>query len=475
MAILQRRGRTTGAAAAASTRGDAAAATTARRSGISCARRCSVSCLIVVNAVWVTMVEVRYYMLDGSSLPLFITPIFLLLVLVLANLALRRLLPRIALRQEEMLTAYLMAVVSNTFAGHDMLQNFFGSVTHPYHFARPENNWQDLFLRSLPPSLFVTDPQALDAWYRGNVGADRAAGYLVHWTVPLVLWGVFFLVLVFLFGCITVLVRRAWTENERLAFPIIQLPLALTEPSAALLRSGRMWMGFSVAFLIGSVNGIHELYPSVPNAPWIKLYDVGQFFTVQPLEAIRTYGMQTSLYPFAIGPGLLHPAGPGLLVLVLVPVRRGYFVTGRAAGWDGPSAAQGWPFPARDLVGGVDRAGRRPALGEPALPGAGVRHGVRARPGGDKALRAETRSRRGATGGLFLGIFGSTLFPARAGATSWASRRSSRWRSSASCSPCPWRSRACGRSSGRRTRSCSSSRRRSGDAAGHQHPGGART
>ena len=32
--------------------------------------------LVALNAYWVTLVEVRWYTLDGTSLPLFITPIF---------------------------------------------------------------------------------------------------------------------------------------------------------------------------------------------------------------------------------------------------------------------------------------------------------------------------------------------------------------------------------------------------------------
>lgn len=301
--------------------------------------------LAVVNALWVTLVEVRYYMLDGSSLPLFITPVFLLLVLVGLSALVRRFAPRhSALRQEEMLTAYLMAVVSNTFAGHDMLQNLFGQITHPHYFAPQNNTWQDLFLRKLPRGLFITDEAALSAWYRGNVGADRAAGFLVHWAVPLGLWGVFFLALVFLFGCIAIVLRRAWTENERLAFPIIQLPLALTEPGGALFQAPLMWIGFGFAFTVGLVNGIHELYPQVPNAPWIKLYNVGQYFTAQPFEAIRSYGMQTSLYPFAIGLAYFIPLDLAFSCWFSYLLARGYFVAGRAAGWDGPSAAQGWPF-----------------------------------------------------------------------------------------------------------------------------------
>jgi hypothetical protein len=110
-----------------------------------------------------------------------------------------------------------MAVISNTFAGHDMLQNLFGQLTHAHYFA-PQNHGQDTFLARLPTFLFVTDEAALSAWYRGNVPPGRAAGYLIHWSVPLTLWGQFVLTLALHFLCLTLLVRRAWTESERLAF-----------------------------------------------------------------------------------------------------------------------------------------------------------------------------------------------------------------------------------------------------------------
>ena len=131
--------------------------------------------LATLNAVWVTAVEVRYYILDGSSLPLFVTPIFLLFLLVGGN----TLLGKRKLRQEELLTAYLMAVISNTFAGHDMLQNLFGVITHPYYFAA-QNHWQEVFIEKLPAGLFVRDEAALNGWYRGNIPLERMPGFLVH-------------------------------------------------------------------------------------------------------------------------------------------------------------------------------------------------------------------------------------------------------------------------------------------------------
>ena len=44
--------------------------------------------LMPVNAYWVTVAEVRWYSLDGSCLPLFITPVFILFCLAVLNLVL---------------------------------------------------------------------------------------------------------------------------------------------------------------------------------------------------------------------------------------------------------------------------------------------------------------------------------------------------------------------------------------------------
>ncbi|GAB4458949.1 MAG: hypothetical protein OHK0029_20920 [Armatimonadaceae bacterium] len=301
--------------------------------------------LVPVNVWWLTLTEVRYNILDSSSLPLFITPIFLLLVLVAGNALWRRLAPRYAFQQEELLTAYLMAVVSTAIAGRDMLQNFFAFITYPVYAAMTrEKGWQDLFVRDLPPPLFITDKAALNAWYQGNALFPQSLEFLPHWIVPLALWGVFFLVLVFLFGCISTIFRKRWTESERLAFPIIQLPLAMTEARSGFWTNPRMWVGFGIAFTIGLLNGFHELYPSVPNAPWIKVSDLGPFFTIAPWDAIGRWGMQATLYPFAIGLAYFIPLELGFSCWFSYLLIRGYYVFGRVTGLEGGAAMQGWPY-----------------------------------------------------------------------------------------------------------------------------------
>jgi len=56
---------------------------------------------VVINTYWVTVVEVRWYSLDGSCLPIFITPVFILLVLILLNGVVQWLAPHHALTTTE--------------------------------------------------------------------------------------------------------------------------------------------------------------------------------------------------------------------------------------------------------------------------------------------------------------------------------------------------------------------------------------
>ena len=69
---------------------------------------------LVINTYWVTVVEVRWYSLDGSCLPIFITPVFILLVLIVLNGALSWLAPRFALAPAELIVVYVMVFISET-------------------------------------------------------------------------------------------------------------------------------------------------------------------------------------------------------------------------------------------------------------------------------------------------------------------------------------------------------------------------
>ncbi|MDR3707508.1 MAG: hypothetical protein P4L33_04350 [Capsulimonadaceae bacterium] len=292
--------------------------------------------LVPINAFWVTVAEVRWYNLDGTSLPLFVTPVFMLFMLVLANMGLGKILRRkqAPLRQEELLVVYIMLVTSCAFAGHDTLQNLFGVIAHPYWFANPTNHWQQLFFGYLPRQLFVSDNDALTAFYAGGVDIYGPDGrkYLISWIVPLALWGAFFLVLVGVYLCITVLIRHAWIENEKLTFPIVQLPMAMTAEDAPKSFFGNrvMWAGFLVAAIISTLNGLHELSPGLPQLN-VKLFELSTYFTSPPWNAIGS--TQSSFYPFMIGLAYFMPLDLSLSCWVFYIFARAFRIIGAANGY----------------------------------------------------------------------------------------------------------------------------------------------
>jgi hypothetical protein len=307
--------------------------------------------LTIPNTFWITVVEVRWYTLDGTSLPLFITPIFFLFWLVALNLAVRKLLPRAAprltLSQAELLTIYIFLVVGTLLAGHDMFQNLFGAIAHADRKATPENNWKNLFFAFLPSFWLVRDPTAIKAYYQGNV-SPYDPRYWEPFVGPLLWWGLFIGTLIGVCLCMNILLRTQWSDHERLAFPIVQLPMAMTEESggagtqgAKLFSSRMMWAGFLLAATIDMINGLHYLFPSWPFLSIVKLYNVGQYLTVRPWDAISNTNI--SMYPFAIGLAFFVPLDLSFSCWFFFVARKLFQVFGAATGMDGPGNA-GFPY-----------------------------------------------------------------------------------------------------------------------------------
>ncbi len=297
--------------------------------------------LIILNNFWITVIEVRYYALDGTCLPLFITPIFILFMLTLANFAYNRL-TNLGLSQSELLTVYISVVIAAGLAGHDLIQNLFGSIGHAYWFASPENKWKELFFRYLPKWLLITDPGALRGFYYGNTNPYQAS-ILVHWIVPLLGWAILLSILMGMMLAMNVIIRRQWTENEKLVFPLVQLPLAMTAPDSGtkFYKNKVMWLGFSLAFSIGLLNGLHWLFPSLPYLQYVKLYDVRQNITTRPWSAIGWTPI--SMYPFAIGLAYFIPLDLSFSCWFFYVARKLFQIAGAIFGWDAPTNA-GFPF-----------------------------------------------------------------------------------------------------------------------------------
>jgi hypothetical protein len=258
--------------------------------------------LVPFNCYWVICAELRWYVILTLN-PLFVTPVFYLFVLTGVNAALKRFAPRMVFKPAELVVIYVMLVMSCTVATHDFIINLISSMAWPAWFATPENRWEQTVFPHLPKWLLVWDKNLLRGYFSGSASIWDPQ-VLAMWAAPLAFWTVFILTIGWTMLCMNVLIRKAWVDETRLSFPIVRLPLEMTEESLAkkFFTSEVMWLGFAIAAAINIMNGLHEYFPNMPHlqtrATWIV-------FRVPPWTAIR--GFCATFYPFAIGLAYLVP------------------------------------------------------------------------------------------------------------------------------------------------------------------------
>jgi hypothetical protein len=254
--------------------------------------------LIPPNCYWVVQSEAVWGTTYLTIVSLFFNVIFTLLVLVGFNALCKQFAPRAALKQGELLTIYVMLCLGSSVAGNNLLENLVISLGHAFWFASPENEWSELFFRYVPDWMAVKDKTALRGFYEGD-SSVHLTEHISAWLKPLALWGSFAIVLIFTLLCVTVLIRKQWTEREKLSYPIIQLPLELTRngTGGALFSNRLFLLGFALTAIITLINGLNFHYPVVPNLR--VRTNIGHLFTEKPWNAIGW--MPIAIYPWIVG------------------------------------------------------------------------------------------------------------------------------------------------------------------------------
>lgn len=263
--------------------------------------------LIPPNAYWIMYVEGIRESSFPTGIALFWNVMFTLFLLVGVNLALKRLVPRLALTQPEFAVLYAMLMISSALAGIDSLQLNIPAMSHPFWFATKENNWANMFWKYLPKWLTVRDLDVLKGFYHGQDSLYRPEVFFT-WLKPVLWWCSFILALGTVGMCMTLIMRRQWVDNERLSFPLVQLPMAITENggNVSFFKNRLLWIGIAVGALLNILNGLHYLYPSVPFIPvGYEHLDLGQFVTVLPWQAVGW--TPVAFYPFIIAMGFFLP------------------------------------------------------------------------------------------------------------------------------------------------------------------------
>lgn len=259
--------------------------------------------LTPIHSYLIVKLEIIFYRGGTSASPIFWTTILNLLLLVLFNIALIRLSPKYQFQQQELLVIYVMTNIATCLVGHDMLQILVPMLGHPFWFATPENEWQDLFWSYLPKWLVVSNRRALHGYYYGESSLYTVENFKA-WLEPMLWWCGFVFLLVFTLTCINLLFRKQWTEVEKLSYPMIQLPLQMTDPLFRFYRNRSTWYGFIAISLINTMNSLHVLYPPIPQIPyWVRNY--AYLLTERPWNAIHL--LFIGFNPDMIGLGFIIP------------------------------------------------------------------------------------------------------------------------------------------------------------------------
>ena len=282
--------------------------------------------LIPLNCYWLIELEVVRYTTPTWVVPLS-NVLFSILVLVLLNIGLKWISPKMTLKQGELMALYVMLSIASTLCSHDIMERLMGVIVHGFGLATPENDWKALFGNELPGWLVIKDERILEGYYQGGTTFYHREVFLA-WLPPILWWTGFILVLSFVMICISVLVRKQWTERERLTYPIIQLPLEMTGDTFHFFKNRVMWFGFGLAAGISLINGLHHFWPAIPSLPitrrWFSFPD-------KPLSLIGS--IIIAFYPFAIGLGFLMPQQLLFSTIVFYGLYRGQIALGSAMGW----------------------------------------------------------------------------------------------------------------------------------------------
>ena len=241
----------------------------------------AICCIVSYAELVITYIQIGFLQLPPAVIGLFF-------FLVLGNRLLARLNDRFGLSPRELMCIYCMMLVASMISSRGVMEKLIPALIAVNYFTNETNSWDTLFFPHIKPWLIPFSPEQKGqsaiaiSFYEGIQTGDRVPWRA--WIEPLCVWGVLVFLVFTAFLCLAAILRKQWIENEKLTFPLVSLPLEFVHEGRGFLRNRLMWLGFAVPALIFTLNGLHEIWPQIPNLP--LRYLLNQYFTERPFNAI---------------------------------------------------------------------------------------------------------------------------------------------------------------------------------------------
>lgn len=174
------------------------------------------------------------------------------------------------LNRAELALIYIMWIVATAIPEWGLTAFLLPDITSVIYYATPENNWAEL-LHPLVPDWLIPhrDFDQIKNFYEGAPQGTGIPWGL--WLPPLAFWLPFVLALYLAMISLMVVLRKQWIENERLVFPLVQLPIAMLQEDDArpgvlnaFFKNPLLWIGFAIPAIVQSANGLNHYFPYFP-------------------------------------------------------------------------------------------------------------------------------------------------------------------------------------------------------------------
>ena len=186
---------------------------------------------------------------------------------------------RFGFTRRELLVVYSIMLVAGPIIGRTTTAWMLCGSIHYYYMSRVNLIWQTTFLPQVPTWFAPTDAMAGEGFFQGQALVPWAL-----WTTPLAAWGGFMIALFLCALCIISLLQRQWITNERLSFPLAQMPLEMvaeTRPGdlnspGRLAGAWTFWAGVAISLGLTCMNDVAYRWPAFPAVPLGPLALMGE-------------------------------------------------------------------------------------------------------------------------------------------------------------------------------------------------------
>ncbi len=198
----------------------------------------------------------------------------------------------------ELLTVWVMTLVSSGVPSSGLFRYVLACVIAPHYFATPENEWARLLHPHLSPWLTPIDPAVVRGFYEGAESVPWAG-----WLRPILFWTPLLLLFYCAMFCMCAVLRRQWVEHERFTFPLMTAPMEVAVgplPGRSLngfLRNRWMWAGCCIPVAIHTLNGLHTYFPAAPHVP--MSFPLRPLFSEEPWTPFGN--LVAMIFPSVIG------------------------------------------------------------------------------------------------------------------------------------------------------------------------------